>query len=1717
MTFVVLLLATLPSPRQIPQLHFERAELSHEFFSEGAAAADFDRDGHVDVASGPWLYRGPDFQNHIELYPPTPFDPAGYSDNFFAWPVDVDADGWKDILFVGFPGTKAEWLHNPGKTDQLWTRHLVLDVVDDESPQFVDIDADGKRDLVCAKDGRLGWASANPADPRAPWIWHIATPDMGFQRFTHGLGIGDIDGDGRLDLIEHTGWWRQPAQLGPLWQRHEHMFGDRQGGAQMYAYDVDGDGDNDVITSLAAHGFGLSWFEQQPSSSGARFLEHRIMDDDPNGICFAELHAVLLVDVDRDGLMDIVTGKRWWSHGSQGDPQPGSPAVVAWFRLTRDDNGANYTPYLADDNSGVGTQLSSADVDQDGMADFVIGNKRGTFVLFQRSGAPQLQVKPPDKEPDKRAENNLDFESGDLSHWTVEGDAFQGQPIRGDAVARRGRETSHHAGEFWIGGYEKVGDEAKGSLTSDWFLAKQPFASFLVGGGTGSGERVEFWVEGAPKPFFTTSGANYETMQRIVVPLGANQDRQIRVRIVDDESGGWGHINFDDLRLHAQEPKFERPSGTPPVLALDPPKIEGQSAADAAKAMRVPAGFSVDVIAAEPDLHQPIALTIDARGRLWVAEAFTYPTRAKEGEGKDDILVFEDVDGDGKFEKRTVFVSGLNLISGLEVGHGGVWIGAAPYFQFIPDSNDDLVPDGPAQTLLDGWGYEDTHETLNAFTWGPDGWLYGCHGVFTHSRVGKPGTKDGDRTPLNAGIWRFHPTRREFEVFAWGTSNPWGVDFNDRGQAFETACVIPHLYHMIQGARYERQGGEHFGDYVYDDIKTIADHRHYLGETPHSGNLRSDSAGGGHAHCGALIYLGDKFPAKYRDTILFENIHGNRVNNDLLVAEGSGFVGKHGDDFLLANDAWFRGINFKLGPDGAVYFIDWYDKQACHLTDPQVWDRTNGRMYRVRCGDLAPKTVNLAALDSMQLVELQASANEFEVRRARTVLAQRGSDAKVHAALITHLRSETKNEPRALRWLWALHVTSGLSDEVASEMLASPLAYVQAWTIQLVCERGKPSAGLMGKIADLARTSASPVVRLYVSSALQRLPLADRLPIAASLVAHAEDAKDHNLPLMYWYAVEPALLADPARSIELASASKIPTVSRFVYRRLAELPAQHELLVSNLATSKDSAQRLMLLEELERSLAVHRDARAPQSWSKVAAQLGASPDARVRELAQNIAVSYGDEKSLELVRAVLSDRKRTVLERMRAIDVVARAHDAQSIETLLGFLDERPLRVKTLGALAVFDEERIGETIARRISSFDLEERRAAVNTLAERKAWARALFASLDKGELDKSCLDAIVARKLANLGDTAVDAGLAKHFGRAAATPEDKRVKIAALKSRLTSEVLSKADLPHGRELFSRTCQQCHSLFGSGAAVGPDITGSNRADLDYLLTNIVDPSALVAKEYQVTMIWLEDERLHSGILKTQNADSVTLVDQQGSTVIPRADIAEMKLATQSMMPEGQIDAMSPDEIRDLVAYVSSPRQTPIRATADSARKIFDGVSLAGWKGDSAIWSVEDGVLTGQTDGLAKNNFLVSELECGDFRMVLEIQLEKDAGNSGIQFRSQALDSGEMRGYQADVGPGWWGALYEEEGRALLSPAAPTDGRVVQSGWNTYEIVAVGQHVLTAINGRKCVDLEDPNGALRGVFALQVHSGGATRVHVRNLHLELDPKLELTTSGAAR
>ena len=1220
---------------------FEKHHLDKHYWSEGANFGDLNKDGKPDAICGPYWWEAPDFTKRHEIYPDTTTFKLkqkdgkeetipGYvgalgnrnaysTDNFFAFAHDFNKDGWNDVLTYGLPHTPAYLYLNPKGAEKHWERHTVFPNVDNESPTFADVTGDGKPEIVCNFEGNFGYAEPDWSAPTKPWKFKAISKGGKWMRYTHGLGLGDVNGDGRQDILFKSGWWEQPKRLGGLWTMHPAMFSPG-GGAQMYAYDVNGDGRNDVITSVAAHGYGLAWHEQlaeKDANDHPNFKMHIFMnkerDENKYGVKFSQLHAVELFDMDGDGLKDIVTGKTYWAHGPTKDPEPGAAPVIYWFKLVRDHGKVDFLPYQIDNDSGVGRQIGVADFNGDGLDDLIVGNKKGTYVFAHKKKAvskadwdkaqPKVyvapkrvaQAKPAAAKPkDDAFANpaptggelpkgkdgeplNLDFETGDLTDWTTAGRAFEKQPIKGGIDPKRpyGKDKNpERQGRYWLGGYEIFRDTPTGTIESAPFKVTHDWATFRVGGGNHAETRVELIDRSTGKAFFTARGRNRENMLLAVVDLRKMKNKEISVRVIDQHTSGWGHVNFDDFRFHRARPSIQSAAlignrvAAPELPPLDVVKNAGLSPADAVKELTLPKGFSATMFAAEPDVRQPIGFCIDDRGRLWVAESYDYPIRQPEGKGKDRIIILEDTNGDGVHDKRKVFIENLNLVSGVEVGFGGVFVGAAPYFMFIPDKDGDDVPDGKPEILLDGWGYQDTHETLNTFCWGPDGWLYGCHGVFTHSKVGKPGAPDSERTPLNAGVWRWHPTQKKFEVFAYGTSNPWGVDFNEYGQCFIEACVIPHFFHMIQGARYHRQGGKHFSPYIYEDIKTIADHLHYLGARPHQGNARSDKVGGGHAHAGLMMYLGGSWPDKYRDKAFMNNIHGSRINMDVPVRKGSGYVGKHGADLINFNDKASQIVNLLYDQDGSVYLIDWYDLNQCHRRDPVVHDRSNGRIFKVAYGKMKTTKVDLQKASDEELVDYQLHKNEWYARHARRVLQERATAgklddyARLKCRILLQLAANKKlpsipawaikpSDPtRQIRLMWTLHVTGGIPEKELIALMKRDNEYVRAWAIQLASEGRDPGDAVLKEFARMAAEDDSAFVRLYLAAAMQRTPIDKRKDTLVALLGRAEDANDHNLPLMYWYAAEPFVGKDTKNAIALLGKTKIAKVRTFITRRM---------------------------------------------------------------------------------------------------------------------------------------------------------------------------------------------------------------------------------------------------------------------------------------------------------------------------------------------------------------------------------------------------------------------------------------------------------------------------------------------------------------------------------------------------------------------------------------
>jgi len=366
---------------------FKKITISDKFNTEGATAADFNNDGEIDIVAGHFWYEGPEFKVRHQIYEGEDFDPESYSNAFVLFAHDFNRDGWMDVLVCPHPGVTGYWYENPKGEEKFWDAHEATIELGNESPDMADIDGDGEPELIFNRIGKLGYAKPDPEKPYEPWTFFPISENEKYQRYYEGLGTGDINGDGRIDILEHDGWWEQPEKLdGSPWTFHKFFFAEAP--AAMLVYDVDGDGLEDVITALHCHEYGLAWYKQVRNADGEITFEQNILiPEEPADNFFplvSQLHALYLIDMNGDGVKDFVTGKRYYAHGSKADAKPLDPPILMWYEIQRGKNGAapTVTPHIIDDASGVGTQVWAGEVNGDGKPDVVVGNKKGVFVFL---------------------------------------------------------------------------------------------------------------------------------------------------------------------------------------------------------------------------------------------------------------------------------------------------------------------------------------------------------------------------------------------------------------------------------------------------------------------------------------------------------------------------------------------------------------------------------------------------------------------------------------------------------------------------------------------------------------------------------------------------------------------------------------------------------------------------------------------------------------------------------------------------------------------------------------------------------------------------------------------------------------------------------------------------------------------------------------------------------------------------------------------------------------------------------------------------------------------------------------------------------------------------------------------------------------------------------------------------------------------------------------
>ena len=941
--------------------------------------------------------------------------------------------------------------------------------------------------------------------------------------------------------------------------------------------------------------------------------------------------------------------------------------------------------------------------------------------------------------------------------------------------------------------------------------------------------------------------------------------------------------------------------------------------------IKLPEGFKVSLFAGEPNVVQPIAMTTDTRGRLWVVECVSYPDWSTNRTGSDRVIILEDTNQDGAFDKKTVFWDQGRNLTGIALGFDGVWLCSLPELIFVPDRNGDDKPDREPDVLLDGWDLGIQHNVFNSLTWGPDGWLYGCHGILKTSFVGKPGTPQNERVPINCGVWRFHPTRKIFEVVAHGTTNPWGIAFDEYGQIFVANCVIKHLFHIIPGARYERMFGQDFNPYSFELIPSIADHIHWAGghwKTEGAENPANDVTGGGHAHSGAMIYLGEHWPEKYRNTFFTVNIHGHRLNNDQLIRQGSGYVARHLPDLMRVDDSWFRGVAVIPAHDGGMYVADWSDAGECH--DYEDIHRDNGRIYKVQYGLVKKDYADIRRMSDRQLVDLQQAKDGWMASKARLVLQERAESRDLQMVTGTRLRQifdSGDNAPDRLRALWALHAigrTPGLHEVVSDRD-----EHVRAWSIQLALEDSSRIAPSLPHLIEMANHDASPVVRLYLASALQKLTPADRVRVASGLVKHSEDSADHNLPLLIWYGIEPVVSKDESAALKLLEVAQIPKIRKFVTERLALRMALNGV-VALMANSENPLADEDIVQGLSAALNGRRNIPRPEKWDVVSRRLRSHPSREVRDEVLRLGLVFNDSNALEDVQARVLDDKRPAAVRVQALEALVQTRRPELVSLLQKALTDPILRHTAIKGLAAYENAATPQLILDVYGKLNADERAEAISTLTSRAGYAAALLQAIKDERVPRRDITPFAARQIHNYKSPEIQA-LLPALGSVREITGDKAEQIARYKALLAPAALGQASLSRGRAVYERTCASCHTLFDQGGKLAPELTGSQRTNIDYLLENIIDPNAVVWDQYKATYFETADDRMISGVVVQENESTVTIQTQTGTITLPRGEITSRNKSQLSMMPEGLFQLLEEQEIIDLVAYLQSPQQVPL------------------------------------------------------------------------------------------------------------------------------------------------------------------------------------------------
>ena len=771
---------------------------------------------------------------------------------------------------------------------------------------------------------------------------------------------------------------------------------------------------------------------------------------------------------------------------------------------------------------------------------------------------------------------------------------------------------------------------------------------------------------------------------------------------------------------------------------------EPMPAEEAAASMQLPDGFKTQVFASEPEVRNPIAMAWDDQQRMWVAENYTYSDRKQHFDLslRDRVIVLKDTDGDGKADQRQVFTDQVQMLTSVEVGRGGVWLMCPPQLLFIPDADSDAKPDGPAQVILDGFTVSNSnyHNFANGLRWGPDGWLYGRCGHSCPGRIGVPETPDPQRIPIDGGIWRYHPERKTVEVLTHGTVNPWGHDWDKNGELFFINTVIGHLWHCIPGAHFIESFGESPNPLVFERLDMIADHYHYdrNGSWQQSRDGAANGLGGGHAHIGMMIYQSDRWPTKYHDKLFTLNQHGKRANVETLRRQGSGYVGSHEPDFLLAKDTFFRGLEIQTGPDGDAYVLDWSDTGECH--DHSGVHRTSGRIYKIH-------------------------------------YQRTPGDKRSFAEQPPFAKPMCLAGPGKLPKLWRDYQAGNVTTKQLHELLNDPSENVRVWAIRLLTDQW-PLDTFMGPLPDaeypqddatyeqllrIAKSDSSGLVKLALASTLQRLPVTKRGALARLIVRDASFADDRDLPAVVWFGVMPMVDGDLAGLADVAAECTWPDtltwITRGIVSRYKSEPAMLAGLLKRAEEMPDSLQ-LAILKGIEQQTKGWLRAEQPETWSEFKTlDAVAKQQAAVARLSQ----LFGDGLSTDQLRELALNKKQRLQTRMEALQSLINARPKNLRSTCEALITEREINAVAARGLALSNDQPAAERLAKSYRRFHPNDRPGLIEILASRPVFAHALLDQLDaaKEPIPSADVNAFHARQILAFEDAELSKKLNAKWG--------------------------------------------------------------------------------------------------------------------------------------------------------------------------------------------------------------------------------------------------------------------------------------------------------------------------------------------------------------------